>query len=150
MVGDAVSVAVAGEHHVARVHDGGAAVVGDLGLALQDVVNLRILDVRMLLDAAPGRQGDDVEHGGAFEHFRRREDDVLTDTAFNVAAVFHGFDSNVLFVFDHWGDILGVFEIERKDTQIQVSESNCDILQLFGVPEFDILQKYPFIHHITI
>jgi len=34
VVGDAMPVAVAGEHHVARVHDGGATVVGDLGLAL--------------------------------------------------------------------------------------------------------------------
>ncbi len=106
VVGDTVACAVAGEHHVARVHDGGAAVVGDLGLALQDVVNLRILDVRMLLDAASGRQGDDVEHRGALQHLRRREDDVLADTAFNVAAVFHGFNPDVLAVFDHCGDIL--------------------------------------------
>ena len=136
-----MSVAVAGEHHVARVHNGGAAVVGDLGLALQDVVNLRIFNVRMLLDAASGREGDDVEHRGALQHLRRREDDVLADTAFNVAAVFHGFDSNVLFVFDHWGDILGVFEIERKDTQIQVSESNCDILHLIGFLLFVFLPR---------
>ena len=136
-----MSVAVAGEHHVARVHNGGAVVVGDLGLALQNVVNLRIFNVRMLLDAATGWEGDDVEHRGALQHLRRREDDVLTDTAFNVAAVFHGFDSNVLFVFDHWGDILGVFEIERKDTQIQVSESNCDILHLIGFLLFVFLPR---------
>ena len=136
-----MSVAVAGEHHVARVHNGGAVVVGDLSLALQNVVNLRIFNVRMLLDAATGWQSDDVEHRRALQHLCRREDDVLADTAFNVAAVFHGLSSNVLFVFDHWGDILGVFEIERKDTQIQVSESNCDILHLIGFLLFVFLPR---------
>jgi len=101
MIRDAVAVAVAGEHHIARVHDGGAAVVGNLGLALQDVVNLRILDVRMLLDTASRRQSDDVEHRGTLQHLSRREDDVLADTAFDVAAVFHGFNPDVLAVFDH-------------------------------------------------
>lgn len=114
MVCDTMPVAVAGEHHVAGMHDGGATVVGDLGFAFQDVVNLSIFDMRMLLDAATGRQGDDVEHRGALQHLRRREDDVLADTAFDVAAVFHGFNPDVLAVFDHCGDILVVFEINPQ------------------------------------
>ena len=34
VVGDAVACAIAGEHHVAGVHDDGAAVVGDLSFPL--------------------------------------------------------------------------------------------------------------------
>ena len=101
VVGDAVAGAVAGEHHVAGVHDGGLVVVRDLGFALQDVVDLRILDMRMLLDPAPGRKSDDVEHRGALEHLRRREDDVLLNPAFDITLILNGFDSNVLFVFYH-------------------------------------------------
>ena len=101
VVGDAVAGAVAGEHHVAGVHDGGLVVIRDLGFALQDVVDLRILNVRMLLDPAPGRKSDDVEHRGALEHLRRREDDVLLNPAFDITLILNGFDSNVLFVFYH-------------------------------------------------
>ena len=101
LVGDAVAGTVAGEHHVAGVHSGGATVVGDFGFTLQNVVDLRILDVRMLLDQASGRQCDDVEHRGALEHLRGREDDLFMDSSLNVTLIFHGFDSNVLFVFYH-------------------------------------------------
>ena len=101
VIRDAVAVAVAGEHHVAGVHDGGATVVGNFSFALQNVVNLRILNVRMLLDPASGRQGDDVEHRSALKHLRWREDDLFIDSSLNVTLIFNRFDSNVLFVFYH-------------------------------------------------
>ena len=103
VVGDAVAGTVAGEHHVAGVHDGGATVVGDFGLTLQNVVDFGILDVRMLLNPAPGRKGDDVEHRRALKHLRGREDDLFMDSSLDVTLIFNSFDSNVLFVFYHYG-----------------------------------------------
>ena len=119
VVGDAVAGAVAGEHHVAGVHDGGLVVVRDLGFALQDVVDLRILDMRMLLDAAARREGDDVEHRRTLQHLRRREDDVLANAAFNVAAVLQGFSPNVLLVCDQCS-LLFKAKGNREQRELQV------------------------------
>ena len=105
VVGDAVAGAVAGEHHIASVHDSSCAVVGNFSISFQNVVNLGIFYMWMLLDPASGRQGDDIEHGGALQHFRRREDDALANPALDVALVLYDFGPNVLFVFDHCGII---------------------------------------------
>lgn len=101
LVADAVAVAVACEDHVAGVQHLAFVIVRDHNFAFQDIVNLRIRKVRVLLDLAPRRNVDDVEHIGLVQHFGRRQNHFFVDNTGNVALVFDLYGLDFIFMLNH-------------------------------------------------
>ena len=67
-VADAVTVAAASENHVSGVENVGGVVVGNNGLAFQNVIQFCILSVSMVANAATRGQYNTCNHTPLTEH----------------------------------------------------------------------------------
>lgn len=100
-VADAVAVAVAGKHHVAGVEDVGVVVVGNNGLAVEEVVELGVVGVVVFGNHAAVGQFDGGAHGSLAVGLVGIQEMTFGNLAFDVARVDHVLQFHFFFFAYH-------------------------------------------------
>ena len=100
-VADAVTVAATGEHHVSGVENVGCVVVGNNGLAVEEVVELGVVGVVVFGNHAAVGQFDGGAHGGLAVGLVGIQKMTFGYLAFDVARVDHVLQFHFFFFAYH-------------------------------------------------
>ena len=111
-VADAVTVAAAGEHHVSGVEYVGSVVVGNKGLAVEEVVELGVVGVVVFGNHAAVGQFDGGAHGGLAVGLVRVQKVTFGYLAFYVARIAHVLQFHFFFFAYH-----NIVHFTSKDTK---------------------------------
>lgn len=109
-VSDAVTVAATGKNHVAGVEQVGVVVVGNNGLAVEQVVELGVVGVVVFGNHATVGQFDGGAHGGLAVGLVGIKQKLFCKFTFHVAGVLHVQEFHVFFFAYHKATILFIFQ----------------------------------------
>ena len=110
-VADAVAVAASGENHVSGVENVGGVVVGNNGLAVEQVVELGVVGVVVFGNHAAMGQFDNSAHRGFAVGFVGIKQKLFCKFTFHVAGVLHVQEFHVFFFTYHKATILFIFSL---------------------------------------